>query len=127
MKKALKISAITIGLLLLIIIALPFVFKGKIQKTVQSEINKNLNAVVTFDGVGLSLIRHFPDLTVKVNNLIVKGTGDFDKDTLASIPALSLQSFLPAIARTNRCLISAVSAGTTSRLADSPASPSISA
>ena len=99
MKKALKISAITIGLLLLIIIALPFVFKGKIQKTVQSEINKNLNAVVTFDGVGLSLIRHFPDLTVKVNNLIVKGTGDFDKDTLASIPALSLTLDLVSVFR----------------------------
>ena len=90
MKKALKISAIVIGLLLLIIIALPFVFKGKIEKAVQREINKNLNAVVTFNGVGLSLFRHFPDLTVKVQDLLVIGTGDFEKDTLASIPALSL-------------------------------------
>jgi vacuolar-type H+-ATPase subunit H len=97
MKKALKISAITIGLLLLIIIALPFVFKGKIQKAVQSEINKNLNAVVTFDGVGLSLFSHFPDLTVKVNKLVVKGTGDFNKDTLASIPALSLTLDLASV------------------------------
>ena len=97
MKKALKISAIVIGLLLLVIIALPFLFKGKIQKTVQSEINKNLNAVVTFDGVGLSLIRHFPDLTVKVKNLVVKGTGDFSADTLASIPGLSLTLDLASV------------------------------
>ncbi len=97
MKKALKISAIVIGFLLVVIIALPFVFKGKIQKTVQSEINKNLNAVVTFDGVGLSLIRHFPDLTVKVKNLVVKGTGDFDNDTLASIPAFSLTLDLASV------------------------------
>ncbi len=90
MKKALKISAIVFGLLLLLIIALPFLFKGKILKTVQNEINKNLNAVVTFDGAGVSLLRHFPDLTVKIKNLTVKGTSDFDKDTLASIPALSL-------------------------------------
>jgi len=99
MKKALKISAIIIGLLLLIILALPFVFKGKIEKTVKSEINKNLNAVVTFDGVGLSLLRHFPDLTVKVKDLVVKGTGDFDKDTLASIPALSLTLDLASVFR----------------------------
>jgi vacuolar-type H+-ATPase subunit H len=99
MKKALKISAIVIALLLLIIIALPFVFKDKIQKTVQSEINKNLNAVVTFDGVGLSLIRHFPDLTVKVKDLVVKGSGDFDKDTLASIPALSFTLDLASVFR----------------------------
>jgi hypothetical protein len=51
MNKSLKISAIVIGLLLLIILVLPLAFKGKIQKTVQSEINKNLNAVVSFDGV----------------------------------------------------------------------------
>ncbi len=97
MKKALKVSAIVIGLLLLVIIALPFVFKGKIQQTVQSEINKNLNAVVTFDGVGLSLIRHFPDLTVKVKNLVVKGTGDFSADTLASVPGLSLTLDLASV------------------------------
>lgn len=60
MKKAFKISAIAIGFIVLIIIALPFIFKGKIQKAVQSEINKNLNAVVTFDGVGVSLSGIFP-------------------------------------------------------------------
>ncbi len=90
MKKALKISAIIIGLLLIVVIALPFVFKGKIHKAVQDEINKNLNAVVTFDGVGVTLLKHFPDLTVKLKNLNVKGAGDFETDTLASIPALSL-------------------------------------
>ncbi len=99
MKKTLKISAIVIGLLVLVIIALPFVFKGKIEKTVQTEINKNLNAVVTFDGVGVSLIRHFPNLTVKVKDLVVKGTGDFNKDTLASIPALSLTLDLASVFR----------------------------
>jgi len=99
MKKALKISAIVIGLLVIIIIALPFVFKGKIEKTVKSEINKQLNAVVTFDGVSLSLLRYFPDLTVKVNELVVKGTGDFEKDTLASIPALSFTLDLASVFR----------------------------
>jgi len=99
MKKALKISAIVLGLLLLLIFALPFVFKGKIQKAVQSEINKNLNAVVTFDGVGVTLFRQFPDLTVKVKNLVVAGAGDFDKDTLASIPALTLTVDLASVFR----------------------------
>jgi uncharacterized protein involved in outer membrane biogenesis len=97
MKKALKILVITIGFLLLIIVAIPFLFKGKIQDSVQSEINKNLNAVVSFDGVGVSLFRHFPDLTVKVKNLVIKGSGDFGKDTLASIPALSFTLDLASV------------------------------
>lgn len=99
MKKALKISAIVLGFLLVAIIALPFIFKGKIEKAVKSEINKNLNAVVTFDGVGVSLIRHFPDLTVKVKDLIVVGKGDFEKDTLASLPALSFTLDLASVFR----------------------------
>lgn len=99
MKKALKISGFTIGLLLILILVLPFLFKGRIQKAVQSEINKNLNAVVTFDGVGVSLIRHFPDLTVKVKNLNVTGTGDFSKDTLASIQALTFTLDLASVFR----------------------------
>lgn len=97
MKKALKISAIVVGILFFVLIALPFVFKGKIEKAIQSEINKNLNAVVTFDGVGVSLIRHFPDLSVKVNDLVVKGSGDFEKDTLASIKNLSLTLDLASV------------------------------
>ncbi len=90
MKKALKISGIIVGILLLVIIALPFVFKGKIHEAIQNGINKNLNAVVTFDGVGVSLLRHFPDLTVKIKDLCVIGTGGFKADTLASIPAFSM-------------------------------------
>ncbi len=99
MKKTLKISAIILGLLLLIIIALPFVFKGKIEKTVQAEINKKLDAVVTFDGVGVSLLRHFPNLTVKVKNLIIVGKDDFEKDTLASFPSLSFTLDLASVFR----------------------------
>jgi len=97
MKKALKISGIILGILLLAIIVLPFLFKGKIQEAIQTEINKNVNAVVTFDGVGVSLLRHFPDLTFKMKDLTVKGTGDFNKDTLASIPALSLTIDLASV------------------------------
>ena len=68
MKKALKISAIVIGLLLLVIIVLPFVFKGKIEKAVQSEINKNLNAIVTSAGARLPT----RDGTILVAEIITK-------------------------------------------------------
>ncbi|MFZ4548435.1 MAG: AsmA family protein, partial [Bacteroidales bacterium] len=97
MKKTLKISAIVIGLILLIIIALPFAFKGKIQKAVQVEINKNLNAAVSFDGVGANLFRHFPNLTLNIENLHVVGSGDFEKDTLAAIPTFSITLDLASV------------------------------
>jgi hypothetical protein len=99
MKKAIKISLIVLVSLIVVIVALPFLFKGKIQKAVQAEINKNLNAVVAFDGVGVSLLGHFPDFTLKLKNLSVIGTGDFDKDTLAWVPAFSLTLDLGSILR----------------------------
>ena len=99
MKKMLKISVLILGSILLLLIVLPFAFQGKIKQQVQNEINKSVNAVVSFDGVGVSLIRHFPDLTVRIKGLSVKGTGAFDKDTLASIPALSLTLDLAGVFR----------------------------
>ena len=97
MKKTLKISASVIGLLLLIIIVLPFVFKGKIQKAVQAEINKNLNAVVSFDRVGANLFRHFPNLTLNLEKLNVIGSDDFANDTLAAIPTFSITLDLASV------------------------------
>lgn len=99
MKKALKISSIILIVILVVIILLPLAFKGRITRVVQDEINRNLNAVVTFKGVGVSLIRNFPDLTVNVSNLNVKGVVPFENDTLASIPALRLTVNLMSVFR----------------------------
>ena len=46
MKKIVKTSAIVITFLLLVAIALPFVFKGKIVALATEEANKNMNAKV---------------------------------------------------------------------------------
>ncbi len=99
MKKALKISAITLGAVLLLMFILPFAFKGKIKEQVQKEINKNLNASVAFDGVGLSLFSHFPDMTLNLKKLNVVGINEFSKDTLAGIPSLSLTLNLMSVIR----------------------------
>ena len=54
MKKFLKISGITLLAILLALIILPFLFKGKIIEFVKNEINQTLNARVDFDRVGLN-------------------------------------------------------------------------
>lgn len=99
MKKALKISSFIVLGLLLVILVLPFMFKGKITRVLRDEINKNLNAEVAFKGVGVSLIRHFPDLTVSIKDLNVKGITPFENDTLASIPSLKLTLNLMSVFR----------------------------
>jgi len=85
MNKYLKITLGVVGGLLLLIIVLPFFFVGTIEKKLKEEINKQINATVTWSDVSLSLLRNFPDVTVGIENLAVVGKGQFEKDTLAAM------------------------------------------
>ena len=101
MKKALKISAYTLLGIILLMVILPFAFKGKIREQVQKEMNNSLNAKVSFDGVGLSLFSHFPDMTLKIKNLQIIGVNEFSKDTLADIPSFSVTLGLWSVVKGN--------------------------
>ncbi len=90
MKKALKIIGIIVVVIFLLLLILPFVFKGKIVELVKNEANKNLKAEVNFSDVDLSLIRNFPNLSVSIDDLSVIGVEPFAGDTLAYIDALNL-------------------------------------
>ena len=63
MKKLFKWAAITILVLLVVLISLPFIFKDKIVEKFKEETNKNINAKVDFGDFDLSLIRSFPNFT----------------------------------------------------------------
>src|SRR5690349_10053741 len=83
-RKILKITGITLILLIGILFAAPFIFKGKIISIVKSEINKNINAKADFKDASLSFFRHFPKVSLALENLQVTGNGEFAKDTLIS-------------------------------------------
>ena len=84
LKKFLKIFFITLLVLIGLLFATPYIFKGRIVALVKKEINKNLTAKVDFKEVDISFFRHFPKISVGLNNLQVVGTGDFAADTLLS-------------------------------------------
>ncbi len=87
MKKILRISFWFLGIVIILLIAsiliVPVLFKGQILTAVKTEINKNLKARVEFSDFSLSLIRHFPNLSFRLDELSVVGTGVFEGDTLA--------------------------------------------
>lgn len=85
MKRILKIFGIILLAVFLLLLVTPFLFKGKITSLIKEEINKNVKARAEFSGLGLSLIRNFPDLTVSIRDLTVIGVEDFNKDTLVSM------------------------------------------
>ncbi|MFI5222176.1 MAG: AsmA-like C-terminal region-containing protein [Bacteroidia bacterium] len=86
MKKFFIILLSIIVLLIAAIIILPIVFKGKIFETVKTEVNKNLNAKVSFNNdLTLSLLQNFPNFTFGIKDLTVCGINEFEGDTLLSL------------------------------------------
>ena len=73
MKKVLKIAGITLGVLLILILVLPFAFQGKIEKLVKQEGNKMLNAQFDFSALDISLIRNFPSASITLEDFWLKG------------------------------------------------------
>ena len=96
-RRILKWTGITFLVLIILLIALPFIFKDKIIQTVKDEANKSLNAKVDFGDFDISLISSFPDFRFKIDNISVIGVGEFEKDTLAYIKQTRLDLNLMSV------------------------------
>lgn len=91
MKKWTVRISIAIAAIFILLLILPFMFKGKILKVAQQTASESVNATITFDeDLSLSLIRNFPNLSVGVNNLKIAGIDSFQKDTLFQVRKLRL-------------------------------------
>jgi hypothetical protein len=81
-KKIIGIIGILILLLIVVAIAAPFVFSGKLKTMAKKELNEQLNAKSGFKDVSISFFRHFPKLSVGLEGLYITGPESFAKDTL---------------------------------------------
>ena len=97
MKKAVKITGISLLGLFLLLLVLPFLFQGKIIDFVKKEANKQLNATLDFDKLSLSFIRNFPKATISLYDLSIIGQQEFEGDTLVFAKEISLTVNLASI------------------------------
>jgi hypothetical protein len=91
MKKVLKIFGAVILLLILLIVLLPIVFKGKIVEIVQQQMDENLNATISLEDIDLSLISSFPDFSLELNKLQITGKAPFEGVKLADIGSIRVK------------------------------------
>ncbi|NMA72915.1 MAG: AsmA family protein [Bacteroidales bacterium] len=82
MKKTFKIIGIIVAILLVIMIVLPFAFQGKIKDIVKSEGNKMINGSFDFNTLNISLFKNFPKASISLKDFWLKGSGEFENDTL---------------------------------------------
>jgi len=90
MKKVIKILVAIIIIIIVAIIAIPYFFKGDIEKFIKEEINNSINAKFDYDDVDLSLLRDFPNLHVRIENITLDGIDDFKDVRLAQIDRFNM-------------------------------------
>ena len=92
--KVLKKIFIGLGILLVVLVgalaAIPYFFKDRLTEEVKILINESINAEVDFADVNLSVFRHFPDLTLSLQDLSVVGVDRFKGVPLAEIPSFAI-------------------------------------
>ena len=89
MKKLLKITGITLLIIIILLITLPFIFQSQIKDMVKNYMNSNLNAQVEFSDVSLSFIQSFPKAHVNVSDLIITNFEPFKDETLVTAKNIS--------------------------------------
>ena len=70
-KKILKWGGITLLLLIIAMIAIPFFFKDTIKEKVIEMANENLKANIGLQDVDISLFKNFPKARVTLNDFVL--------------------------------------------------------
>jgi len=85
LSRALKWTGISVLIVLVVLILVPFLFKDKIMLFIKDQANESLNAHVDFGDVNLTLISSFPDFHLEIHDVKVIGIEEFKDVVLAEI------------------------------------------
>lgn len=96
-KKILKISGITIGIIFLLLIILPFLFADTITNKITSLANENLDGKISFVDSDLSFFKHFPSLTLTLTDFNLNGSQPFKNQSLVAAKEISLGIDVPSL------------------------------
>ncbi|SEA62353.1 AsmA-like C-terminal region-containing protein [Pedobacter hartonius] len=82
--KTLKWVGIFVASILFLMFIIPLLFPGTISEQVKIFANKRLAGKLDYKRTHLTFFRHFPSLTVSVDDLLLLGSKPFQQDTLLS-------------------------------------------
>ena len=109
MYKKILIPIVTIFILAIASLAIiPVFFFFLIDSKIKSTINISVNAHVNFQDFDLSLLSTFPNMGIKINDLIVVGTDSFAHDTLANVKVLQLNLDLLSVIKGEKYQINSI-------------------
>jgi AsmA protein len=82
--KTLKWLGIFVAFILFLMFIIPLLFPGTISDQVKIFANKRLAGKLDYKKTHLTFFRHFPSLTVSIDDLLLLGSKPFQQDTLLS-------------------------------------------
>lgn len=85
----LKYIGISFVLLLGLLFALPVVFSDTIKTEIKKYANTKLEGDLNYANANLSFFKHFPSLTLTLDNVQLKGSAPFEKENFVTAKALS--------------------------------------
>ncbi|MCX8523278.1 AsmA-like C-terminal region-containing protein [Chryseobacterium formosus] len=88
--KILKWTGISIASILFLMFIIPILFPGTVSEQVKIFANKHLAGKLDYKKTHLTFFRHFPSLTVSVDDVLLKGSKPFQNDTLLAAKELSV-------------------------------------
>lgn len=109
LRRILKWTGITFLILIILLIAAPFLFKKQIVQFVKDTANEQLNAKVNFGEFDLSIFRSFPDFSLSVDSVSVANIGEFEGDTLLYAKNLSVSLDLMSVINGDKYEIHSIS------------------
>ena len=89
MKKIVVIILVVIVVIVGTLAFIPLFFKQNLLNVTKSTINKQVNAEVNFGGFKLSLFNDFPKVSLELQDVLIIGKGEFQKDTLLKVSSLN--------------------------------------
>lgn len=108
MRKILKWVGISVLILLITLISLPFIFKGKLIEIVKQEVNNSVKAQVDWGDFDLTLFSSFPDFSFDIQDVKVVGVDEFEGITLAAIKNTSIDLDLMSVLRGGKIKIKSI-------------------
>lgn len=108
MKKILIIFVSIIALFAGVLFAIPIFFKDKIQAKVNQEIQKKINATVYYKDFDLSLIKHFPNVTLSLSDFGIIGRSPFLGDTLVQAKSFSVSADMKSILSGDKIAVNSI-------------------
>jgi len=97
--KILLILCVSGSVLLTLLLVSPFLFKERLEKAVKQTANNTLLTELDFSGMDVSFLRHFPYLTISLNDFSLRSSQPFGDDTLIAAKEVSLGINLYSLVR----------------------------